>query len=312
MAGSGSKTLKTARNIFFFLAIFSSLVFAIWWLWQRQPKTPTDEKKQPSMEQIKPQKNTDFVKNPKDSQILQSAKTEFQGKTNGEAYVVIVTNSTSTIDKSEKNGEFKIPIELSAGLNLLEIKIFDNNLSPAGSEQKTVYVKENEPLPQNWQIFAGSVKGILNNLITLTTPTGEKSVKKDTKTNLILPSPILSKKPTPAPDDSIRIGDFAIALGETKDEILNAQNLEIIRENKPQITKKVSIAKILTSAKANKFSAKQNEENKILDFTLDKNSKILKNGQSAKDTDIAKDLNAIIVYQDEDGERLIDLAYLLP
>ena len=88
--------------------------------------------------------------------------------------------------------------------------------------------------------------------------------------------------------------------------------MEIIRENKPQITKKIAVSKILTAAKANKFSAKDSEANKILDFTLDKNSKVIKNGQSAKDTDIVKDLNAIIIYQDEDDERLIDLVYLLP
>src|SRR3989344_4365733 len=311
MAGSESQTFKTARNIFLFLAVLSFLIFTIWWLRQRQPKTQTEQKKQTSMEQIKPSQNTPFVKSPKDSQVLSSAKTEFSGKVEGEAYIVIVTNSTSAFGKSEKNGEFKIQIELSEGLNLADIRVFDNNLSPTGTEQQTLFVSQKETLPQNWQVYAGSVKGILDNLITLTTQTGEKSVKKETKTNLILPSPLLSKKPAPAPDESIRIGDFAIALGEVKDEILNAQDLEIIRENKPQITRKISIAKILTVAKAGKFSAKDTEANKILDFTLGKNSTVIKNGQSAKDTDIQKDSNAIIVYQDEDDERLADFVYLL-
>src|SRR3989344_4836440 len=208
MAGSGSKTLKTARNIFLFLAVLSFLIFTIWWLWQRQPKTPTAEKKQASMEQIKPSQNTPFVKSPKDSQVLSSGKIEFSGKVEGETYIVIVTNSTSAFGKSEKNGEFKIPIELSEGLNLAEIQVFNTNLSTAGTEQKTLFVAQKESPSQNWQVYAGSVKGILDNLITLTTPTGEKSVKKETKTNLILPSPPLSRKPTPAPDESIRIGDF--------------------------------------------------------------------------------------------------------
>src|SRR3990167_2687705 len=125
MAAFGFRAFKTARNIFIFLAVTSFLVFTIWWLWQRQPKTPSAEKKQPSMEQIKPSQNTEFVKNPKDSQILSSGKIEFQGKTNGEAYIVIITNSTSVIGKSEKNGEFKIPIELSEGLNLADIRVLD-------------------------------------------------------------------------------------------------------------------------------------------------------------------------------------------
>src|SRR3990167_8204967 len=142
MAAFGFRAFKTARNIFLFLAVLSFLVFTIWWLWQRQPKTPTAEKKQPSMEQIKPSQNTKFVKNPKNSQILSFGKIEFQGNVEGEVYIVIVTNSTSAVVKSEKNGEFKIPIELSEGLNLADIRVFDTNLSAAGAEQKTLFVTE--------------------------------------------------------------------------------------------------------------------------------------------------------------------------
>jgi len=303
--------VKKIGKLILIVILLLAFIYSIYWLWQRQPKPA--QIKQETTNQVqtpKPQK-AGFVQVPKDSQILSSGKIEISGKVDSEAYIVVVSNSTSAIGRSEKSGEFKIPIELARGLNLLDIQVFNNNLSAIGSEQKTVYVAESEPLPQNWEVYAGSVKSILDNLITLTTSTGEKSVKKETKTNLILPSPILSKKPAPAPDESIRIGDFAIALGEVKDEILNAQDLEIIRENKPQITRKISIAKILTVAKAGKFSAKDTEANKILDFTLGKNSKVIKNGQSAKDTDIQKDSNAIIVYQDEDDERLADFVYLL-
>ena len=303
--------VKKIGKLILIVILLLAFIYSIYWLWQRQPKPA--QIKQETTNQVqtpKPQK-AGFVQVPKDSQILSSGKIEISGKVDSEAYIVVVSNSTSAIGRSEKSGEFKIPIELARGLNLLDIQVFDNNLSAIGSEQKTVYVAEGEPLPQNWEVYAGSVKSILDNLITLTTSTSEKSVKKETKTNLILPSPILSKKPAPAPDESIRIGDFAIALGEVKDEILNAQDLEIIRENKPQITRKISIAKILTVAKAGKFSAKDTEANKILDFTLGKNSTVIKNGQSAKDTDIQKDSNAIIVYQDEDDERLADFVYLL-
>ena len=303
--------VKKIGKLILSVILLLAFIYSIYWLWQRQPKPA--QIKQETTNQVqtpKPQK-AGFVQVPKDSQILSSGKIEISGKVDSEAYIVVVSNSTSAIGRSEKSGEFKIPIELARGLNLLDIQVFNNNLSAIGSEQKTVYVAESEPLPQNWEVYAGSVKSILDNLITLTTSTGEKSVKKETKTNLILPSPILSKKPAPAPDESIRIGDFAIALGEVKDEILNAQDLEIIRENKPQITRKISIAKILTVAKAGKFSAKDTEANKILDFTLGKNSTVIKNGQSAKDTDIQKDSNAIIVYQDEDDERLADFVYLL-
>ena len=311
MAAFWPYTFKTARNTLLLLLIVCAFTYAIWWLWQRQPKIQTEQKKQTSMEQIKPSQNAGFVKNPKDLQVLASGKIDIAGKVDGETYIVIVSNSTSAIGKSAKDGEFKIPIELSEELNLLDIQVFDNNLNAQGAEEKTLFVAQKETLPQNWQVYAGSVKSILDNLITLNTQTGEKNVKKDTKTNLILPSPPSSKKQKPTPDESIRIGDFAIALGEVKEEILNAQNLEIIRENKPQITKKILIAKILTVPKANKFNAKDNEANRILDFTLDKNSKILKNGQSVNDTDIQKDLNAIIVYQDKDEKSLVDLVYLL-
>src|SRR3990167_5908919 len=159
--------VKKIGKLILIIILLLAFIYSIYWLWQRQPKTPSAEKKQPSMEQIKPSQNPEFVKNPKDSQILQSGKIEFQGKTNGEAHIVIITNSTSAFGKSEKNGEFKIPIELSEGLNLADIRVFDNNLSPAGAEQKTLFVAQKEPLPHNWQGYAGSVKGILDNLIIL-------------------------------------------------------------------------------------------------------------------------------------------------
>ena len=303
--------VKRIGKLILIVILFSAVIYGIYWLWQRQPKPVQNIQSTTNQVQTSKPQKAGFVQVPKDSQVLSSGKIEISGKVESEAYIVVVSNSTSAVSKTSKSGEFKIPIELSAGLNLLDIQVFDNNLSAIGNEQKTVYITRDETPPQNWQVYAGSVKSILDNLITITSPTGEKSVKKDTKTNLILPSPLLSKKPTPAPSESIRIGDFAIALGEPKDEILNAQDLEIIRENKPQITRKISIAKILTAAKANKFSAKDAEANKILDFTLDKNSKIIKNSQSAKDTDIQKNSSAIIIYQDEDDERLTDLVYLL-
>ena len=304
--------IKKIGKLILIVVLILAFVYGIWWLWQRQPRPAENKKPTVASEQKPKEQKNGFIKAPLDSQVLADGKVEIIGKIDNEAYIVIVTNSTSTVSKTEKSGEFKIPIQLAEGLNLLDIQAFDINLKTAGAEQKTLFVAQKETLPQNWQVYAGSVKGILDKLITLTTPTGEKSVKTETKTNVIMPSPPLSKKSTPAPDESIRIGDFAIALGEVREEILNAQDLEIIRENKPQITKKIAVSKILTAAKANKFSAKDSEANKILDFTLDKNSKVIKNGQSAKDTDIVKDLNAIIIYQDEDDERLIDLVYLLP
>lgn len=309
MAVLKSQTLKTARNILLFLLIVCAFVYLVWWLWQRQPKQPENKKPTVTSEQTRKEQKSGFIKTPLDSQVLADGKVEIIGKIDNEAYIAILANTASAISKSNTQGEFKIPVELSEGLNLVDIRVFDTNLKAVGAEQKTLFITEGETLPQNWQVFAGSVKSILDNLITLTTQTGEKSVKTQTKTNLILPSPILSKKPTPAPDESIRIGDFAIALGEVKDEILDALDLEIIRENKPVIDRKIAIAKTLTSVKKNEFSAKDNETNKILDFTLDKNSRVFKNGQSAKDADIVKDLNVIIVFQDKDDERLADLVY---
>lgn len=312
MAGSGSKAFKAARNVLLFLLVISALVYGNWWLWQRQPRpAPVKQSTTNQVQAPKPQK-AGFVQVPKDSQVLPSAKVEISGKVDGEALIVIVSNSTSAISKSAKSGEFKIPIELSKGLNLLDIQVFDKNLSATDSEKISVFVAaEDEPLPQNFQVFAGSVKGILDNVITLTAQTGEKKVKTDAKTNITFPAPPLAKTSSPAPD-SVRIGDFAIALGEVKDDVLSAQDLEIIRENKPQIAKIVSPSKILTAPKSGSFSAKDIKSEKIINFALDKNSRALKDEKPAKDTDIVKDLSAIIIYQEQDDKKIADLVYLLP
>src|SRR3990167_9014192 len=243
--------IKKIGKLILIVVLILAFVYGIYWLWQRQPRPTENKKPTVASEQKREEQKSGFIKAPLDSQVLADGKVEIIGKIDKEAYIAILANTVSTISKSNEQGEFKIPIQLAEGLNLLDIQDFDTNLKTVGTEQKTLFVAQKETLPQNWQVYAGSVKSILDKLITLTTSTGEKSVKTETKTNIIMPSPPLSKKPTPAPDESIRIGDFVIALGEVREEILNAQDLEIIRENKPQITKKIAVAKILTAAKAN-------------------------------------------------------------
>src|SRR3990170_4468680 len=153
--------VKKIGKLILIVILLLAFIYSIYWLWQRQPKPA--QIKQETTNQVqtpKPQK-AGFVQVPKDSQVLSSGKIEISGKVDSETYIVVVSNSISAIGKSEKSGEFKIPIELSRGLNLLDIQILDNSLSPAGSEQKTLFVTEGETLPQNWQVYAGSVKSIL-------------------------------------------------------------------------------------------------------------------------------------------------------
>src|SRR3989344_4822032 len=104
MAGSESQTFKTARNIFLFLAVLSFLVFAIWWLWQRQPKPTENKKPIVASEQKRQEQKSGFIKAPLDSQILADGKVEIIGKIDNEAYIAILANTVSAISKSSEQG----------------------------------------------------------------------------------------------------------------------------------------------------------------------------------------------------------------
>src|SRR3989344_3766803 len=112
--------VKRIGKLILIVILFSTVIYGIYWLWQRQPKPVQNIQSTTNQVQTSKPQKAGFVQVPKDSQVLSSGKIEISGKVESEAYIVVVSNSTSAIGRSEKSGEFKIPIELSAGLNILD------------------------------------------------------------------------------------------------------------------------------------------------------------------------------------------------
>src|SRR3989344_6892703 len=120
--------VKRVGKLILIVILFSAVIYGIYWLWQRQPKPFQNIQSTTNQVQTSKPQKAGFAQAPKDSQVLSSAKIEISGKVDKDAYIVVISNSVSAIGKSEKSGEFKIPIELLAGLNLLDIQVFDNSL----------------------------------------------------------------------------------------------------------------------------------------------------------------------------------------
>jgi len=98
----------------------------------------------------------------------------------------------------------------------------------------------------------------------------------------------------------------------SKENQLEAKKIEINRGDKPQNLRRLTVVKTLTAPRQNLFSAKDQENGEIKEFTLTKTSQIFLDGNEAKSTGITRDKNAIIISHEEKGKGLVDLIYLLP
>ena len=231
------------------------------------------------------------------------------GKSEPNSLVLIYSNDTSGVAKTREDGSYQLQSSLEPGLNLLKI-IF---VSPSGQitqeENLTLYFSQKDV---GKTVAAGSVKSIFDNLVTVTTQTEDINIRTAKSTIFDVPKEEDVKEATEEVDN-IRIGDYVIATGDASDQdSLIAKNLQVIRTNKPQLTKQMVIAKIASTLRQNIFSAKNNKDAKIIEFTLDKNSEILQDGNEVKSEIITKDKSAIIFYTEDNDTSLIDLIYLLP
>lgn len=289
----------------------------MYWLWQRQPKgakeesapTQSNQVQNPSAEKAKVQSNL----KPQDASILTSAKTTFTGSVAPNSIVIIYSNSIQVTTKSDDKGNFQKDINLSAGLNLFNISVYSQNLDETDRKTLTLYLAKDKEVTGN-TVYAGSVKSIFNNLITLTTTNGDKNVSAQNSTNFAFPKNVTdNSEATNSALSNIRVGDYMIALGKSEEtDKITAQKITIIRDNKPQNSELISTVKLLTAPRQNLFSAKNEKDGKILEFTLNKDSSIETNGQTAKSTDIAKDKRAIVVSYSSNGDQIVDLITLIP
>lgn len=302
MKTSGTILKPIAILLIIFIATFSLM----YWLWQRQPKVNNHQLQQvQTSEQDSKEQLTNFEINPKDGSILKEKSTNFSGKTSPNEYVVVVANSNQGITKSNNSAQFEIKLDLSNGLNLVNIFTLTENLDQTQSKPITLYVDEKEA---SNTVYAGPVKGIFDEVITITSTQGEQTIRKKTSTKINV-----EKTETDQEDSNIRVGDFLIVLANKENQKdIDANEIKVHRLEKPQNSKKYFAGILLSSVKGGIFSARSRSDSKIIEFSLPKDSLISQNGQQADEDKIGKDQKTIIIYSSEKDKNIPDLVYLLP
>lgn len=295
--------MKTAV-LFLIVAAFIGIIFG---LWQLQPKAKPQTTVLSEKSQSAPPDDQAFE--PKDGSVLGSKTVTFKGKMLPNSIVFIVSNDFQTAVKATSDGAFQKEITLSPGLNLVNVISVSQDLSKDTQKSQILYLAQNQ---QGTSVAAGSVKTIFDNVITLNTLNGQKNVKLSPATTASFPKDATQKESTESAKD-IRVGDYAIALGDTvNSDTIAAKSVTIIRDNKPQNNEAYTVAKILTAPKQNLFTVKTNRDAKILELTLTKNTQGLSDGKDAKIDEIQKDKNVIIIYHPDGDKKVVDLVYLLP
>ena len=314
------KLINRVAKIIIFTIFICAIGYLIYWLWQRQPGLHTIEKPSATIQQSKledqqkaPQHQLNIL--PEDGTIVSENEVQFQGKINPDEYILIYSKFFQNIANAKPDGKFQQDVDLEPGLNIIVAAPLQKDLTQNQSAQISIYLKDKEDPQEINTHLSGNVKNIFDNLITLTTTNGEKTFRQKSSTKLILPEDISnsSKKQNNLKDESIRIGDYLIALGTVENEKeFNALLIKLIRENKPQNTVLFASSQILTGVKQNLFSVKNLKDNKIIEFSLDKNSKIVDNNQKTDTKNIIKDEKAIVFYKNQDSKNLATSIYLLP
>ncbi|KKR56477.1 MAG: hypothetical protein UU05_C0036G0002 [Candidatus Curtissbacteria bacterium GW2011_GWA1_40_47] len=297
------------------LILAASFIFALYWLWQRQPKIQNQEVQTAINSQTVASegKNPQKLKlSPKDFSVLTSKKVKFEGTSTPNSYLAIFSNTSQAVVKTDTSGNSEKEIDLADGLNLVDLVTVTPDFQTKNKKSLTLLIAQDTK--DGDTVYTGPVKTIFDTLITLTTTDGQKEIRASKTTAITLPKEDDKEKESIGSAlRNIRIGDFAIVIGNlSKEDQLEAKKIEIIREAVPQNSRRLTVVKTLTAPRQNLFSAKNQQSGEIEEFTLGKTSQILVDGKEAKITDITKDKNTIIISHEEKGKQLIDLIYLLP
>lgn len=298
----------TKIPIFAILFIAISTIIVV--LWQRQPRpTQKPQESQSTSQASQKQAEEKYTISPADGTVVNTPSVKFTGKSEPATLVVIYSNDASAVAKTKSDGTFELQLEAEPGLNLLKAVFVSQQQELAHEKNFSLYMSAKDV---GKSVAAGSVKSIFDNLITITTNSRDVNIRTGKSTNFDVPTEEDVEEATEEVDN-IRIGDYVIATGDASDQdSIIAKNLLVLRVNKPILSKEIIVGKIASSVRQNIFSAKNNKDGKIVEFTLDKNSQILLDGQDAKLDAIAKDKSAIILYTKDKDTNLIDLLYLLP
>ncbi|KKS04880.1 hypothetical protein A2W45_03375 [Candidatus Curtissbacteria bacterium RIFCSPHIGHO2_12_41_11] len=295
------------------LILIASFLLVLFWLWQRQPKITKENSQNLTTPQTnQEEKAQEFIKNPKDNSILASNKVNIEGQADPDGYVAILASTDQAVVITTSDGQFSKEIELGQGLNLVEVISILPDFKQDKKQTLTLLVSGDK---SQGAVFAGTVKSIFDTYLTITTPTGQKNLRSQKSTNIILPPAPKDQEEATSPSGikAIRVGDYLIAEGEiSSPDEMTTTKIEVLREDKPQNNKKLMVGRILVSPRQNLFSVKDITNSEITEFALFKNTQITKVDKEAKPQDLTKDANAIIIYHQDGDKNLVDLIYLLP
>jgi len=300
---------------FLILIIFAiALGSFIYWLWQRQPKgllanDQTLSRQTQNQEATSSAAQTSKV-SVEGNKVLTLKKYQLQGQATPNSLVVIYSNSQSAVVKSDSNGKFTATLDFGDGLNLIGLSALDSNLKEVAATNLTYYVTGSKT--DDTTVYAGLVKSIFKDTTTLTTQTGDATVKKAQDAKVTIPK--LPGVEGQQQDQDIRVGDYMIALGKNVSEgQLIADNITILRDDKPQNIERWAIARILTSLSKNTFTAQQTGQSNTVKIATDTSTSFIDKDQTADSKAVVKDRTGIIIYhEDEKGNDTADLVYLLP
>lgn len=316
-------------KIFLGVASLALLIFLIVWLWQRQPSGPNEPITPQETDSKSDQKQNAqaATAKPQDDLVVSSQNIKIKGKLNPNDYLIIASNTFNKIVKTGDAGDFEVEVTLQKGLNLLDYISVSSDLKNINRNSLTYYFSPDKKFKS---VYAGVVKSIFDTLLTITTPNGEVNARTSRSTVLEIPQSeenLGIEESTSTALRNIRVGDFAISLGENSDQNTQVSgSLTILRQNKPQNNTKTMTAQIATTPKQNAFSAKNLTDSKVLELTLTKETIVQEDAQTpaasptpkaspktqSLTSQIVKDKNAIIIYHQENEKNIVDLIYLLP
>lgn len=290
--------------------VLCSLIGLTYWLWQRQPQIASLTESQNEQKENEGEINqSDAKTSPQNGFVTDLPKVQVKGSAKSGSYVAIVTGGFDYLTKAKSDGNFEKEIELAEGLNLLKIIYFDKDLNIEKEEGLTYFRSKTKNFDS---VAAGNVKSIFGNLITITEANTEKKVTYKSSAEIILPSPI-PQLGVGDEDTSIRVGDFVIATGKmnTNGE-LEALQIDVRRDNKPQITKAIISCQLLSNIRQNLLSAKNLKDSKIIEFTLNKDTQVFLDLELKDTKIIEKDKKAITIYTSGDETNSLSKIFILP
>ncbi|MEK7581272.1 MAG: hypothetical protein AAB512_03235 [Patescibacteria group bacterium] len=310
--------MRTVINLLITAAIILATGALIFWLWQRQPKgveQKQENKPQITLENPKEDKTTTtLLTSPKDNDVVLENVVKFTGKSSQGDKILIISDSTTDVAATNSDGSFSLEEKLSDGLNLIKIVALDKDLKETKNQIVSFYYQKDTKV-KNTKVIAGTVSKIFDNLITVSATSGDQNVRTNTQTVKSAPKPAATKSPTPPPKSGsmdIRVGDYVVALGNpsSANELI-ASSVEIIRDNKPQITTKYVAITVSSVVKSKIFSGNNIQDTKLVEFKLGKTN-IIDTDKKADEKAIVKNKKAIIFYTTQNNENIVSLVYILP